>query len=231
MDPMALPARLVEYLAFARDHAHLFDSSQGGMRILLDPQEILAVEAEVGARLQARGQDPAQAQIGIAYRDPWLLMFRDAVEFPDGARRTHARLMNVGNNGAAVLPVLEGRVVLMRTFRHGPRRWLWEIPRGAIEDGQGPEEAAHAEVREEIGGRIRELLPLGFVYGSTQLYLNGAHLFLGRLDGYGAPQLAEAISAIECFTVAEVERMLRDGEILDGISVAAFLHARLRGLV
>lgn len=226
-----LPARLTEYLEFARAHPHLFDDNRDGMRILLDPAEILAVEAEVGARLRLRGIDPAQAQVGIACRDPWVLLIRDAVEFPDRARRTHARLVNTGGDGAAVLPVLDGKVVLIRTFRHGPRRWMWEIPRGAIEAGQGPVEAAHAEVREEIGGEIDELLPMGFVYGATHMYRNGAHLFFARLRSTGVPQAAEAIAAIEAFTVAQTERMLREGEILDAISVSAFLHARLRGLL
>lgn len=84
---------------------------------------------------------------------------------------------------------------------------------------------------EEIGAAPIDLVPLGFLYGSGNLYANGAHLYLGRIDRIGAPQLGEGIVAVECIDVEAFERYLAAGEILDSFTVAAFCHARARGLV
>ena len=223
--------RIETYLAFARERPELFSTPAGGVRILLAREGIEAVEREVTAKLVAQGLDPDGAQVGIVLHDPWFYVIRDAVEFPDGSRRTHARSINRVGNGVAVLPVLAGRIVLIRHFRHAVRRWMLEVPRGGIEPGQNEEETARQELLEEIGGRATRLERLGFLHGSANLYANGAHLYFAELESVGTPQLEEGIVGIEQLSVAEFERRLLEGEILDSFTVAAFAHARLRGLV
>ena len=78
---------------------------------------------------------------------------------------------------------------------------------------------------------MRRIERLGFLLGSANLYSNGAHLFFAELDAIGEPQLGEGIAAIEQFTVREFEERLLGGEILDSFTVAAYTHARLRGLL
>jgi ADP-ribose pyrophosphatase len=224
-------ARIDAYRELAASRPELFETAPGGVRILLDPGEIAQVEDAVGRDLEARGVSAQGAAVGIALSDPWFFVLRDAVEFPDGSRRTHARAVNRLGHGVAALPLLDGRIVLARHFRHAARRWLLEIPRGAIEPGQSAEDTARAEIEEEIGGRVRALTPLGFLYGTSNLSANGAHLYLAQLDSAGAPQLSEGIAAVETFTVAEFEELLLRGEILDSFTVAAYTHARLRGLL
>lgn len=228
---MPADARIDEYLALARERPELFETAPGGVRILLDRAEIEEVERSVAAGLQAQGLEPALAHVGIVFGDPWFFILRDAVEFPDGSRRTHARSINRVGNGAAVLPVLDGRIVLIRHFRHAARRWMLEIPRGGIEPGQSEADAVHAELREEIGARAVRLERLGFLYGSSNLYASGAHLYYAELDAIGEPQVGEGIGEIRPVAVAEFESLVRGGEIVDSFTLAAFTHARLRGLV
>ncbi len=215
-------ARWAEYLAFVRERPELFqESGEGGIRLLLAADDIRAVE------------EATAAEVGIVGRDRFFTFLREAVEFPDGARRTHGRLINSvrGRDGAAVLPLFADRIVLTRQFRHGARRWMLEVPRGGIDAGSTAEETARNELHEEIGAEAGELIPLGYVHGSANVYYNGAHLFFARLSSIGTPQLAEAISEIRQVTVAEFETMLLAGEITDSFTVAAFCHARLRGLI
>lgn len=223
--------RLEAYLEFAARRPELFDSPPGSVRVLLDPDAIIAVEEQMADEFERQGLGRSGAEVGIVFEDPWFYVLRDAVEFPDGNRRTHARTLNRIGNGAAVLPMLDGKVVLERQYRHAARRWMLEIPRGGIDPGETPEEAARKEVREEIGGAIRRIEPLGFLLGSGNLYYNGAHLFFAELESVGEPQLGEGITAIERFSVPDFERLLREGAILDSFTVGAFAHARLRGLL
>jgi ADP-ribose pyrophosphatase len=212
-------ARLDAYLALATERPELFETPPGGVRILLDRAEIAAVEDEVGD------------EIGILVDDPWIFVLRDAVEFPDGARRAHTRTINRLGHGVAALPLLGGRIVLARHFRHAVRRWLLEIPRGAVEAGQTAEDTVRTELAEEIGGRVRSIQELGFAFGTTNQQANGARLFLAELEAIGAPQISEGIAAVETYSVAEFEDLLARGEILDAFTIAAYTHARLRGLI
>lgn len=229
--PSEIPARLASYFELIRQRQDLFDNSGGGLKILLDPVDILAVEHFAARDLIEHGHSPMGATAGCVLDDPWFVVLRDAVEFPDGSRRLHARVVIKKNHGSAILPLLNGRVILIRHYRHAIRQWMLEIPRGALEAGQTPEQAAVAEIREEIGGEMASLRQMGFVHGATNVYSGGAHLFLGELVSIGQPQLSEGITAIEELTLQEFEACIRDGKILDSLTLAAFAHARLRGWV
>ena len=228
---MGIPDRLVRYFELAQQRPDLFDNSGGRLKILLNPIDILSVEKAVAQMLIERGLPQGGATAGFVLDDPWFFVLRDAIEFPDGSRRLHASVVNKNNHGSAVLPLLSGQVILIRHFHHATRQWMFEIPRGAIESGQTPEGTAHTEIKEEIGSDIKELLPLGFVHGSTNLYSGGAHLFVAQLDSIGSPQLAEGIAAVVQLTIQEFENWIRKGRVLDAITIAAFTHARLRGLI
>jgi ADP-ribose pyrophosphatase len=93
--------------------------------------------------------------------DPYAMMLREAVRFPDGAFGLYNRILVPG--GVVVLPVLHGRVVLIHRFRHGTRRFEYEAPRGIAGEAERIEEGARRELLEEIGAAAEELLDLGEV--------------------------------------------------------------------
>ena len=51
-----------------------------------------------------------------------------------------------------IIPVEDdGRIVLIRQYRHALKREIWEVPAGNLEPGESPEEAAKRECEEKIG--------------------------------------------------------------------------------
>ncbi len=62
----------------------------------------------------------------------------------------HHRAAN-GVTGVAVLPVLDGRLGLIRIYRHPLREYCWEIVRGFVDRLESPEAAALRELKEETG--------------------------------------------------------------------------------
>lgn len=226
------PNRLQTYLSFVQAHSEEFSSPPGGIRIALKEDEIIEIEGVVGNRYARKGWPAEWAEVGILYRDPYLVLIRDAVIFPGGRVAIHHRVSYGGNpSGAAVIPLLGDRIVLVRQFRHPSRSWHWEIPRGGVEVGQSPEQAAFSELSEEIGAEICGLVPLGLLHGSNSLISTPVALFLGRIEKFGAPQREEGIVSVSAFNVSEVEGMLLSGKITDSFTHGAFLHARLRGLI
>ena len=60
----------------------------------------------------------------------------------------------VGHNfvtGVAVLPVCDGKIGLLRIYRHAIEGDSWEIPRGFVEKNESPVESAIRELAEETG--------------------------------------------------------------------------------
>ncbi|TDB83939.1 NUDIX hydrolase [Actinomadura sp. KC216] len=168
---------------------------------------------------------------GVCYRDRYVMLLRDPVAFPDGRTGGYMRIVHAnGQAGAAVLPSCDGRVVLMRHFRHATRQWHWEIPRGSPEPGETPEQTARRELHEEIGVPARSIEFLGDFYADTGVGGSKAGLFWADVDHPHADHIDEGIDRIELVPPRRLDEMLAGGEITDSFTLAALLHARLRGL-
>jgi ADP-ribose pyrophosphatase len=78
------------------------------------------------------------------------------VEAPDGRRATRVAVRHPG--AVAVLPVIDGEVVLIRQYRAPIDSLLLEIPAGKLDvTGEPLEVTAARELEEEIGYRAEEL--------------------------------------------------------------------------
>jgi ADP-ribose pyrophosphatase len=162
------------------------------------------------------------------HEGPLLKIDLDEVELPGGAL---ARLESIRHPGAAaVLPFLPGGdVLLVRQYRHAMGGWILEAPAGKLDDGEPPDQCALREVEEEVGHRAGALLELGAIFttpGFTDevIWLYEAHdLTKTRI----AHEEDEVIEVVEV-GFDEAVRMVREGEIRDGKTVACILHAALR---
>ena len=123
-----------------------------------------------------------------------------------------------------VVPVTpEGRVVLIKQWRHGSQDWAVEIPGGLVDPGEAPLQAAARELKEETGYTAPELAFLGKVNPNPALFDNYCHTYLGlNAELAGEPDLDPGES-IEVFQVeaASLPGMVASGEIDHCIVIAA----------
>lgn len=225
---------LADYLAFAKAHPALFvNPPEGGVTILLDEDEIREVESQAAGRLEAQGLPAEWARVGIAFQDQYVLMLRDAVRFPGGFLNTYIRFVGEEDDppGVIVLPLYQGQVLLIRHFRHATRTWHVEIPRGFGKKGLSSEENARRELEEEIEATISRLVSLGPIYPDAAASTECDELFYAEVESYGSVESQEAIAELLPTPVPEFERMIRDNEITDGFTLAAYARAKLRGLL
>ena len=224
---------LKRYLEFFVRRPELFETPSGGVRILTDPDAIRDVEQTMARSLEEKGLPGAWSRVGMTHEDQYITVLRDAVVFPGGRVGTYNRIIhnNGDPSGVAVLPVLDGRIVMLRHFRHATRRYHFEAPRGGIEPGQTPEDAAVAELREELGGVARSLVPLGPLHEASNLINSAMMLMFAELVEVGDPAVDEGIEAIHHFEIGAFEQLLREGGVTDAFTIGAFAQARLRGLV
>lgn len=231
MPPSTRRADFRRYRELVTERPGLFASPPDGIAILLDEAEIKAAERHIARRNRAHGLPAASASVGVLAEDFYILVLRDAIRFPDGSLGTHSRVIYAHPDGIGVLAVNAGRIVLIRIFRHSVRRWMLEIPRGAVEHGHGLEETVHKELAEEVGGTATRLVHLGRSTSDTSLCSGRIDLYFAELSALGGPQLSEGIGGIVLVTPQEFEAMIARREIEDSHAMAAFALARLRGLI
>lgn len=132
-----------------------------------------------------------------------------------------------------VIPLTpEGEVVLIRQYRHGVREVTLEIPGGLIEPGDSPEGAARRELREETGYQAREMISLGHVHPNPAIQNNRCYTFLA-IDAYPAgDQQLDDKEDIEVILkpLAEIPRLIREGQITHSLVVTAFYRYYLEYL-
>lgn len=219
------------YTALQAEQPQLFVNSAGcPTRILLEDDEIRRAQQSAHVRRTAEGLPTSDLRVGLLAEDAYIgHVVRDAVRFSDGTAGLYNRV--IASGGIAVLPILRDAIVLIRIFRHAPRRWFLEAPQGFMPEGSDPAEVTRRELMEEIGASVTELTALGEVYTSTALTSERLKMFAARITGTGEPQRSEGIEAIRAIPRAEIDALLLDGTICDGPTITLITHARLRGLL
>lgn len=224
------------YLSLTGQFHKLLENPNELFKIIIDESVVQEWQAERRQQSNNLPSGITRTDIGIVFDDPYVVILRDLVEFPGGFRNGYIRLYNRaylegGAAGVVMLPEMNGKLLLMHQFRHATRSWHWEIPRGFGEPGVEAEDQARAEIEEEISGEIAELTNLGLYFNNTGLEGNPIYLFLAKMSSIGEPKLKFGVDKFIWVSVPELEKMIADGDITDGFTIAAYTKAKLKGLI
>ena len=129
--------------------------------------------------------------------------------------------------GVAVLPLWNGRVVLLRRFRHAVGGVVLEAPRGFLDQGEAPHQAALRELSEETGliCAPENLISLGFCMPEAGIIAARVALFAATKCSPGGRRDKEEIGLGERvdFSLHEAEQLLRD-MTLEDVTTCVALH-------
>jgi ADP-ribose pyrophosphatase len=160
----------------------------------------------------------------IIYQGPVFGVRRDEVLEPGGHRTTREVITHSGS--VVVLPVLpDGRIVMVRQYRHATRGYLWELVAGRMDPGESVRVAAARELAEETGYRAKRLRVFLDVFPSPGFLEERFYMLLaeGLTAGEATPEEDEKIT-VKAFKPRELEKMIRDGKLHDAKSVAGILY-------
>ena len=174
----------------------------------------------------AKGK-PQRARIlrsKIIYTVPVFGIRRDELVEPGGVRTVREMITHSGS--VVVLPVLpDGRVLLIRQYRHAAKQFLWELVAGRIDEGESPRKAAARELIEETGYRARhfqiflDFFPTpGFL--EEKMFISLAE---GLTAGVAQPEEDERIET-RAYSRKELEQMIQKRIIRDGKTIAGLLY-------
>jgi ADP-ribose pyrophosphatase len=160
----------------------------------------------------------------MVYQGPVFGVRRDEVIEPSGVRATREVITHSGS--VVVLPVLsDGRIVMIRQYRHATRQFLWELVAGRIDEGENPLEAAARELIEETGYRAKKFRVFLDVFPTPGFLEERMYILLaeGLTLGEAEPEQDEKIEVKAC-KPKELESLIRRGNLLDAKSVAGILY-------
>lgn len=164
---------------------------------------------------------------------PWLRVFAERIGLPSG--RELSPFYRVEKHPfAGVFAVAEdGRIILLRRYRHGARRVTLDVAAGLIDGDESPLEAAQRELLEETGYEARSWTSMGSFAQDGNSGVSVAHLFHAegarRVDEPRPDDTEEA--EVVLLHPEEARAALDAGEFatLGGLSTVACGLLRLRG--
>lgn len=143
----------------------------------------------------------------------------ESLRFPDGTEHDVEIVRH--SRSVVVIPTQDdGRVVLIRQYRHSVRQFLWEMPAGSLDPGESPEAGAARECEEEIGLAPGRLERLGGLF-PTPGYCDEEMIFFRASDLHApapdSPHKADEDEYIEVqpVTIADARLMAARGDIVD----------------
>jgi len=162
-----------------------------------------------------------------------LRVFEDDLQLPDGSHlKNFLRVAPQGERpnfvtGVAVLPVYDnGAMGLILNNRHLIESDIWEVPRGFIDEGETPVEAALRELEEETGlvcgpGDIHSL---GLIAPEPGILASRNHLFFAINCVNKRPFIPNELGHLDfrSFDRVEIDRMILKSEIEDPCTIAAY---------
>lgn len=152
----------------------------------------------------------------------------EKVTLPNGAVKHREIVRHPG--AAAMVPFLDdGRVVLIKQYRHAVGDFVWEIPAGTLEPDEAPMACARRELVEETGYEATRLEKLAEILPAPGYTDEHIHIFL-------ATGLRPAEQKLEDDEVLELQptvlhtalAMVIQGEIRDAKTIAGLWLASLK---
>jgi ADP-ribose pyrophosphatase len=160
----------------------------------------------------------------MIYKGPVFGLRRDEIIEPGGFRATREVITHPGS--VVILPALpDGRIVMVRQYRHATRQFLWELVAGRIDNGENPRRAAARELIEETGYRAKRFHVFLDIFPTPGFLEERMYILLAEdlTPGKAEPEEDERITS-KAFTHGEIEQMIRRNKIRDAKSVAGILY-------
>ena len=163
----------------------------------------------------------------------WMRLREDRVRLPNGHVLDEYHVAEYPDWACVLALTDDGQAVLVEQYRYGIDRVILELPAGAVDAGEAPDEAARRELREETGYEGRQWDRLGALAVEPGRHTNYGHVFVARgCRGVAAPETeASEDLRVRLVSAASLPGLVEGGRIAHGVHAAAVFWAQAKGLL
>lgn len=162
------------------------------------------------------------------FSDLWFKVRKDVCETPQGKIIDPYYVYEFPEWVTAVPVTDDGKIVMVRQYRHALGETCLELPGGCVEGtDKNFEEAIARELLEETGYSFSSFGYLGKISANPSTNNNWMHMFLATGGKKVSAQQLDGNEEIEVelFTVNEVKQLLKENKIIQAMHVTCFMYA------
>jgi ADP-ribose pyrophosphatase len=166
----------------------------------------------------------------IRFKNPWWTYKVDAFDIEGGLSGQYHYVHTEGS--VIILPVTDaGRLILVKQFRYLLQSECIEFPGGSLKPDHSYEQMAQIELQEETGYRAHRLDFVGTFNPYNGVTTEMCRVYVAHdLEPVDVqPDETEEFELLEC-TIEELDQLIADNKIWDGMALAAWMLGRPRVL-
>ena len=149
------------------------------------------------------------------HREPWLTVRKDKCELPNGTIIPSFYVNEYDEWANAFALTKDGKVVMVRQYRHGIGSVEIELPGGVVE---------------ETGYKFEKFEYLGKICANPSTTNNFMHMYLATGGEKVAEQHLDEVEDVEVvlMSVEEVKGLVRENKMMQSLHVNCILYALMR---
>jgi len=148
--------------------------------------------------------------------------------FSNGEQRQYERMMGSGRGAVMIVPMIDDETLLLvREYCAGTHSYLLGFPKGLVDEGELPEQAANRELQEEIGygseqlQQVTELMMAPAFFDAKMTIYIAKQLYRAKLEG-DEPEPLQVVS----WPIKDYKELLQQKDFTEARSIAALMLVR-----
>lgn len=154
------------------------------------------------------------------------------LRFSNGVERQFERMQGSGRGAVMIVPVTANHeLILIREYAAGLHNYQLGFPKGLIDPGENPSQAAQRELKEEIGFGAKQLASLKSMTMAPQFFAGSMQIFVA-FDLYPEQLLGDEPEPLEqvLWPLADADALLAREDFTEARSIAALLLLLKNGI-
>jgi 8-oxo-dGTP pyrophosphatase MutT (NUDIX family) len=152
---------------------------------------------------------------------------KDKCETSDGKIIDEYFVVELPTTACAVAITEEGKVLMVKQYRHPIEETILEIPGGFIDKGESPSQAMIRELQEETGFEFTSIKELGKIAANPGVLNNFTYLFLAEGGKKTSAQKLDKNEELEVeeISLEDLKKLFLENKIIQSLHACCIFYA------